>query len=230
MDIKAVGFDIGQTLIRYNHTLNWKSSYPFALQKVMKDCQIEETVGKIDLAINILMKYNTRENYREYEVTSDIIFKEIFDAWEQDYCKLAKAKKSFYNFFQAEAVCFDDTIETLSTLSARGIKLCFLTDVAYGMDNEYALNDIASIIECFDIGFTSVDVGFRKPNDAGYKILLQKLNISSSQMLYVGDEEKDIVGANNVGIGSVLINRDKENKNWGQQYTIQELSEILKIV
>ncbi|MCL1788158.1 MAG: hypothetical protein FWG38_09250, partial [Defluviitaleaceae bacterium] len=88
MPIKAVGFDIGNTLINYPHPLSWKSLYPAALSKVMRDCQMSESGTRIALASAVLSKYNTRENYREYEVTSDIIFKEIFDAWGQNYGKL----------------------------------------------------------------------------------------------------------------------------------------------
>jgi len=197
---------------------------------VMKDCGIIETADKIESATQILLKYNTRENYREYEVSSDTIFEEIFNAWRQDTQKITVAKKSFYCFFHAEAVCFDDTIETLSALSSNSKKLGYLTDAAYGMDNEYSLSDIEPIRKYFDAGFTSIDVGFRKPHGAGYQLLLRELKVTPAQMMYVGDEEKDIVGANRVGIVSVLINRSGEEKKWGQQYTIQRLSDLPGIV
>ena len=230
MPIKAVGFDIGHTLINYNAPLSWKSLYPDVLRKVMDVCQFAEQENWLESAVAVLSKYNTREHYREYEVTSDTIFKEIFDAWGQDYGKLSVAKEVFYEFFQSNAVCFDDTVSTLETLSANGFLLGFLTDVAYGMDNEYSLNDIAEIKHYFNAGFTSVDVGFRKPNAQGFMMLLDALDIQPSQMLFVGDEEKDITGANNVGIVSVLINKDADTKNWGQSHTIQNLSEILNLI
>ncbi|MCL2409334.1 MAG: HAD family hydrolase [Oscillospiraceae bacterium] len=230
MSIKAVGFDIGQTLVNYNKPLNWNALYPTALRKVMRDCQIAEQNNRLNLAIAILSKYNTREHYREHEVSSDTIFKEIFDVWEQDYEKLIDAKKSFYGFFQLDAMCFCDTAETLEALSSKNISLGFLTDVAYGMDNVFSLKDIADIKKYFDAGFTSIDVGYRKPNAMGYNMLLESFNITPSQMMYVGDEEKDIRGANNAGIISVLINRSGDQKNWGQRHTIQSLSEMLDIV
>ena len=61
-------------------------------------------------------------------------------------------------------------------------------------------------------------------------MLLKAFNLPPSQMIYAGDEEKDVVGANNAGIDSVLINRSNEKKNRGQKYTIHSLSEILDIV
>jgi putative hydrolase of the HAD superfamily len=230
MDIKAIGFDVGHTLIAYQNPLSWKSLYSPALRNVMSACHIPETKEKIEKASSVLSKYNTRENAREYEVTSDHIFKEIFDAWGENYSGMDVAKGAFYSFFQADAVCFDDAEETLNNLFEKGISLGFLTDVAYGMDNEYALKDIETIKQYFSAGFTSVDIGYRKPHKAGYEALLQKFDILPGQMLYVGDEEKDITGANRAGILSVLINRGNDNKDWGQLYTIHNLSEILCIV
>jgi len=230
MPIIAVGFDIGHTLIDYNSPLSWKSLYPDALRKIMGICQLNEQEELLDSAIAVLSKYNTREHYREYEVSSDTIFREIFDAWGQDYGKLSDAKKVFYGFFQSSAVCFADTASTLEALSSKGLLLGFLTDIAYGMDNEYSLNDIAEIRHYFSAGFTSVDIGFRKPNVQGFKLLLETLDVLPSQMLFVGDEEKDIVGANNIGMISVLVNRDSDLKNWGQKHTVQNLNEILNLI
>ena len=102
MPIIAVGFDIGHTLIDYNSPLSWKSLYPDALRKIMEVCRLGKQEELLDSAIAILSKYNTREHYREYEVSSDTIFREIFDAWGQDYGKLSDAKKVFYGFTLAE--------------------------------------------------------------------------------------------------------------------------------
>lgn len=230
MKIKAISFDIGHTLVRYNNPLNWKSLYKPAIYNVLEKCSIELSDKHIQNAVDILSKYNTRENPREEEINSDYIFKEILNAWNQPYEKLDSAKESFYSFFQADATYYDDVVETLQHLYSSEIKLSVLTDVAYGMDNSYSLNDIASIKKYFDIVLTSVDVGFRKPNKAGFMILLQAFGIFPSEMIYVGDEEKDIIGANNQGIISVLINRKYDNPDWGQKFTIHSLSDIIKLI
>lgn len=187
MEIKAVSFDIGHTLIKYNNPLNWKSLYKPALVQVLEKCQFPESENHLQKAISVLSKYNTRENPRENEVNSEVIFSEIFDLWNQPYDLLALAKETFYGFFQAESICYDDTV---------------------------------------DVVFTSVDIGFRKPNKAGFIRLLQAFDITPSQMIYIGDEEKDIVGANALGIVSVLINRNGDCPNWSQNFTAHSLLDI----
>lgn len=73
MNIKAIGFDIGQTIIQYNKPLNWKALYRPTLEQVLFKCNIPITEDKILKGIDVLSKYNTRIRYREYEVSSDMI-------------------------------------------------------------------------------------------------------------------------------------------------------------
>lgn len=229
MRIKAVSFDIGHTLVRYNNPLNWKALYEPALRQVLERCGIAGDAG-LKAAEAILLRYNTRENPRETEVDSSTIFREILGVWGQPEEKLDAAKSAFYGFFQAGAVCFEDTEDALRTLRAAGMKLGALTDVAYGMDSAYALRDIAGIRHYFDLTLTSVDVGYRKPHGAGYERLLRAFCVYPAEMLYVGDEEKDIAGANALGIVSALICRNGEPADWGQQFTVRSLAELPALV
>lgn len=73
-------------------------------------------------------------------------------------------------------------------------------------------------------------MGFRKPNTKGLIFLSEKMNIPLSQVVMVGDEEKDIICANKAGVYSVLINRREEFKNFGQRKTIHTMLELHDIV
>lgn len=229
-DIKAIAFDVGHTLIYYNNFLNWQALYSPAIMEVMKACNLDYAKELDEDAQKILTKYNTRVNYREYEVSSDTVFTEILDAWRVNVDKLQAAKHAFYSYFQRGAFCYDDTEHVLQTLKSRGIKTGILTDVAYGMDNEYTLRDLAPIMQYIDVCFTSNDIGYRKPNKEGYLHLQKSFNVPVNQIAFIGDEEKDIIGANNAGMISVLINRDDAIKNYSQNYTVNSLSGILKLI
>lgn len=228
--IKAIGFDIGHTLIKYDNPLNWGSLYISALTQVMKDCSIKYSNEKFESAIAILSKYNTRINPRENEVCSDVIFNEIFDSWKEDKSNLHKAKSAFFKFFVSDGKPYPETEEVLKVLKNLSMGIGLLTDVAYGMDDEFSLLDIEPLSMYIDAVFTSVNVGYRKPNIVGFKMLVDALGVVPSEMLFVGDEEKDIVGANYLGITSVLVNRSETNCDFGQKYTISSLNEILNII
>ena len=230
MNIKAIGFDIGGTLVNYNKPLNWSASYGEALEYMCNKNNIIYTEERFEKAKLILTKYNTRVNPREEEVSSDIIFGEIFEQWNENTNKLKESKKAFYEFFQRQANLFDDAKILLEYCKECNIKCCVYTDVAYGMDDEFSLSDIEEIKEYVDLKLTSRNVGYRKPNKKGFEIMLEKFNCNPKEMIYIGDEEKDILGAHSVGIKAVLINRDNTAKKFNQDYTIDSLIQIIDLL
>ena len=70
------------------------------------------------------------------------------------------------------------------------------------MDNEFSLKDIEEIKDYIDLKLTSENVGYRKLNSKGFKMMLDKFGCNSDEMLYIGDEEKDIKGAKSVNVKS----------------------------
>lgn len=49
-------------------------------------------------------------------------------------------------------------------------------------------------------------------------------------MIYVGDEQKDIVGPQSLSMTAILINRDDKVKEFNQNFTVKSLEEIIKII
>lgn len=228
--IKAVIFDIGQTLIEYDKPLNWSKLTRPAFEYIADTYGYHFTEQHYQHACNILTKYNTRVYPREYEVSSTQIFTEILDGINVSSEDLEQVKSCFYSYFRKDARPYPDAEATLKLLSDNKIVLGTLSDVAYGMDNVYALEDIASLIHYIEYPITSNDVGYRKPSARGLKLLSEKMNIPPCEMAFVGDEEKDIICAIHAGVYSVLINRDNTDKNFGQDAEIHALSELPPIL
>lgn len=227
---KAVIFDIGQTLVEYNKPLNWSKLYRTAFEHVADKCGFKLSEDNYEYVISVLTKYNTRVNPREYEVSSTQIFTEILSGIGLPIEDMETVKHHFYSFFRQDVVVFLEVEEALRELRDRKILLGTLSDVAYGMDNVYALEDITSIRKYIDYPFTSNDVGYRKPCVKGLFLLAEKMRIDISEMIFVGDEEKDIICANNAGAYSVLINRSMIQKKYGQDKEIQSLLELISVV
>ncbi len=230
MKIKAIGFDIGGTLVNYCKPLNWSASYKDAIKFTCKENNLNYTEERFEQAKEVLEKYNTRVNPREVEVSSEIIFSEILELWKVDKKKIFEIKKSFYTFFQREAFLYDDVMELLEYCKSSNIKCSVYTDVAYGMDDEFSLNDIRDISNYIDLKLTSENVGYRKPNKKGFEKMIEVFNCKPEEMFYVGDEKKDIQGASSIGMNTILINRGEEKKEFGQNYTVKSLKEIINII
>ena len=76
---KAIIFDIGQTLVEYNKPLNWSKLYKPAFESVSDKCGYTFSEHHYQHVVEVLTKYNTRINPRDYEVTSNQIFTEILE-------------------------------------------------------------------------------------------------------------------------------------------------------
>ncbi|MBI2033269.1 MAG: HAD family hydrolase [Candidatus Levybacteria bacterium] len=228
---KAIGFDLGDTLIEYeNVPLNWKELYGNALEGAMKVCKLKENKKKLEKAKEILLKYNTRENPRTYEVTAEQIFSEILKTWNVfSEENLHGAIKKFFSFFQMKAKVFDDTIVTLQVLQQKGIPIGVFTDVPYGMSTSLVQKDVKQIQKYITILLSSVDVGYRKPEQKVFNTLASRLAVSKKYMIYVGNEEKDIVGAKNAGMFAVLLDRNDTGKSFGEDKRIATLQELLPL-
>jgi putative hydrolase of the HAD superfamily len=229
--IKAVGFDYGNTLTWSGMPLNWQQFYPEALTAALQTAGSAITSENLLAGEKILLKYNTRVNNRDWAVTSDTVFKELFAAWGITALSALKpAKDAFYSFFFTKTEVYPETESVLKELKKKNIKIGVLSNTAYGADKEYLIGSTPQINQYYDVCLASTEVGFRKPHTAGFLQLLQALQVQAGDCLFVGDEPVDVIGANKAGMISVLINRSGEKRDYGQKYTISSLQDILKLV
>lgn len=224
--MKAVVFDIGQTLTYYPIPLNWSKLYRPAFESVAEKLGIVFTEEEYTHFGEVLTKYNTRINPREKEYSSDTIFMEMLENTSVDLSLMNDIKREFYSFFRTDIEVYPEAEELLKKIKDMGIKTATLSDVPYGMDNEYALGDIGPLIKYIDLPYTSNDTGYRKPCREGLIMIATKFGIAPSDMAFVGDEIKDMVCAHNAGAKAVLINRTGEKKDYGQDIEIRDLTEL----
>jgi putative hydrolase of the HAD superfamily len=225
---QAIGFDLGETLIHYQGVpLNWQSLYQEALASVAQSCTYQAGKETLAQAATILSRYNTRLHPRIYEVSADRILGEILQAWGVSNTRyLTKAKQAFFSFFQMRLLPYDDMLPILQLLKTKGIKVGVLTDVPYGMERMYAEQDIQPFAEYIDAFITSAEIGYRKPAAQGYLALAKHLAVQPELMAFVGNEEKDMIGANHAGMFSILLDREQKNLSYGEQWRISSLTEI----
>jgi len=91
-----------------------------------------------------------------------------------------------------------------------------------------------NIEEYFDNIIVSGEVGYAKPDHRIFKVLLNKLKITPSQVVYVGNSQKhDMIGAKKAGLKIVWINRKNERilpETPKPDYEISNLSELINIL
>jgi putative hydrolase of the HAD superfamily len=229
--VAAIGFDLGETLLTYAGTPpSWATLYPAALARVAEACRVAPDAEDVLRAGEILAHHNTRLRPRREEVRAELIFREILAAWRlapKDLLEPAIA--AYFDFFQQRLAPYPETTAVLAALRRARIRTGILTDVPYGMPRNFVQRDLdgAPISPLVDSVLTSVEVGWRKPESAGFHALADRLEVSPRDLWYVGNEEKDITGALAVGATAILIDRADRHPNWGQHRTIRDLRALL---
>lgn len=96
--IRAIVFDIGQTLTFYPIPLNWSKLYRPAFETVSEKLGIAISEEEYEHIGKVLTRYNTRINPRETEASSDEIFAEILEGTGIDRNRVNEIKREFYSF------------------------------------------------------------------------------------------------------------------------------------
>jgi putative hydrolase of the HAD superfamily len=228
--MKVVAFDLGDTLVEYKGVpLSWDAHYREALASLASFLRIAPEAIRVEAACGVLRRYNTRINLREEEIAFSAILQDILRLFDLDaeVEELACAT-AFFRVFRQSLRSFPEVPLALDALRKKKIGIGVFTDVPYGMPSELVIEDIkeTALTEYFDALLTSRCVGFRKPSPITLKLLAKELSCEPDEMVYVGNERKDIEVARAFGCYSVLIDRANLGPNWGQDRTIVSLSEI----
>ncbi len=117
----------------------------------------------------------------------------------------------YWETFLSEMKPFDAVLEALEMQKAKGTKICILTDLTAHI--QYRKIDRLGLTDYLDFLVTSEEVGAEKPHPYMFMKALFKLGGNTSNSIMIGDNwEKDIVGANNLGLEAIWINHNNENK------------------
>lgn len=203
--VKAIVFDLGGTLMEYSGMpLNWSDYYITGFEKVNETLELNLSENELYKAVEILKSYNPRISKRENEIEPKIIFSDAIVNWKNKP-DVNKVIDIFFEGLDLKANIYDYTVVLLKKCKSAGYKIACLTDLPNGMPDNLFKCAIKEIIEYFDLYVSSQSCGVRKPNKSGLKSIASIFNISESDILYIGDEEKDFLTAKNAGCGFIYI-------------------------
>jgi putative hydrolase of the HAD superfamily len=236
--LKGVGFDLGETLVEYEGVpLNWEREYPAALAAIASLWAGTPTAHEVEAGSAVLRCYNTRLNPRTHEVATATVFVGVLQAIgvspEDAPALLHPAVDAFFAVFQRRVRAFGDVAPALHLLHRHGVRVGVLTDVPYAMPRRLVLHDLTSagLDDLAASTLTSTEVGTRKPDPNGFAALAEREGCQCAEMLFVGNEQKDVVGAKAAGMQAALLWRDQSPvPSWGQDVTITSLDGLPSVV
>lgn len=208
--MKCIVFDLGGTLFEFiGMPYSWVDYYEKGLRHVSAKYGLNCTEEEIKLSDSILKRYNPRINYREKEITPS----EIFDKATKHWKKRIPVKLIIDEFFKAlnlNARVYEDVPECLRWIKDQNDKIAFFTDLPSGMPEKIIKNEIRSIMPFADVYMSSLQCGYRKPNPKGLLDISEQLNYNINELIFIGDEEKDLKTAARARCRFIMIDRKKE--------------------
>lgn len=227
--LKVIGFDIGGTLMEYKDMpFSWLDYYENALDKAAEKLRLPLTDERKRRTLEVLRSFNPKVNYREIDYTPEHIFGAACAEWDFEF-DLENVIGEFFAAFNLTAYIYPESLPVLGELRSAGYKIAALTDVATGMPDKLHRGYIPELLPYFDLYVSSITCGMRKPNPKGLNDIAEHFGVSPGEMIYVGDERKDIECAHRFGCKGVRIDRKDDNADFGQDFTIFDLNGLKSI-
>ncbi len=150
--------------------------------------------------------------------------KSIVEAVSSKYRVSSEAKLLIAGWLDNQEVrLYPDTLILLRELRARSIKMGLVSN-SPATGRKYL--NLLGIDDYFEIIIFSCDCGYMKPEVEIFNIAINALNADTRATLMVGDSlTEDIIGAKNVGLSAVQIDRVR-----GNQETIKSLDQLVVLL
>jgi len=233
MEKRAVFFDFDNTLCEYDssHEKAMKAAYK-VFRKYVK-VSFEEFIRLYDVS--------KTEVHRELTGTASshnriLYFQRMVEKLRKnvDSEMILRLDDAYWGRFFKSMRLYDGVIPLLKELKRRGIKIGIVTD--FTADIQLRRIHALKVGSYIDVLVTSEEAGRDKPHPAAFLFALNKLGILPHEAIVVGDNpEKDIEGANAVGIDTVLLMKGvhaevPEEDYRKPKFVINELPELLGVL
>lgn len=204
-DIKAIGFDLFNTLIVIE-----PDTLIHAMQRMLKSLKVSgfsiEDSDYIRDYKNAASIYVTRARKDGIETHNSIWVGHVLNKYGIDILpddeRIGKAVDDYFAAFYDRVNIIPDTLETLNKLK-RTYPLGLLSNFTHApAAREILLR--TGFVFCFDIILISGELGYRKPHSIVFEELSKGLGVEKEKIIFTGDDpEPDIHGASKAGLKPV---------------------------
>ena len=226
--IKAVFFDLFQTLVRY------EPPREELLAQALKDFGVTVRPDTLrhplvsadeyiyqEIARRPLGRRTPEEKMALYVRHQEILLEGAGIAPEPGLVMGVLGKMQRH---QMQLVLFDDVAPVLDGLKKRGLVLGMVSNVDSDMS---AVFERLGLGHRLDVIVTSSDAGVSKPDPGIFREALRRAGVQPADAVYVGDQyQVDIVGARAAGMAAVLLDRTGYYSEITDCPRIKSLSEL----
>ena len=224
---KAIFFDFGDTLASTN------PPYLIRLALAFRDCGYDVSDDDFESAY-LKTDYEIHKKYLERGTISPLEYREWFFpklcrhlSLEGDSRTIRDKIRTALRGIGYTRSVLPGAVELIELLKARGLILGVISNND-GTTQEKC--EEVGIKDYFDIIADSTNLGIVKPDSRIFQFVLDKLDISSSEALHIGDlYGSDVLGGRNAGLDVIWLNKRPIQRLDGTQILeVKSLSEIVK--
>jgi len=204
--IKAIVFDVGGVLsLGKNSRWDGKEFVPSGVH--------EDIANKLKISLDQYID-SIDTNY-VLAIEGKISEEKVLNIFSKNL-KISKEKltKFYINSYRKHFTQNKQLFKQVFKLKKLGYKVAVLSDQWY-LSKRALMPD--KIYNKFNFVIVSCDVKMRKPNQKIYKLIIEKLNLNPSEILFLDNQIWNIIPAKKLGIKTILFKENKslfKNKIW----------------
>lgn len=232
---KGIGFDWAYTLVdlgKEDDRSPLKKVFRYLSSKNLPLPDFEDFLEQLRKIFHPMIE-NSRITNQEahFEIALKKLISQFNISLNED-CSLKKLLEVYYMEVYSERKLYPEVISVLNSLQSIGVRMGVVsntTNPRFMKENEMKA---AGLEPFFDFAIYSSDTPYRKPHPSIFQLAIESLKLKPEEILFVGDNLRlDIVGAQNVGMKSAWINRErKTNSMEGEpDYELHSLMDLLRI-
>jgi putative hydrolase of the HAD superfamily len=229
--IRAVLFDLGNTLAAYYHADEFRTVLERSLQCVFKELQDRgRSGGDLEAAVTAALQLNQeRSDLRVRPLAGRLAT--LFDITEATEGELLDALSArFLEPVFALGRRYDDTLPVLNHLRAAGIRTGIVSNSPWGSPASLWRAELRrlELMDAVDVNLFCGDVGWRKPAKEIFNRASELIGVPPEECCFVGDDPRwDFEGATAAGMHPILLDRDRRHAAHAAHSTT-ELSEVIR--
>ena len=234
--IKAIIFDFGQTLV--DSADGFRSAEKIVQEKIFLSMfpHLNNDQWQIFLTEyrQIRKNFHTNSNFSRLA-----IWQAVYDRFKSkaDPENLEKWESEYWERVKSQTTPFPETVSVLENL-AKEFQLGLITNTqGQKTSGTHRIALFPGIEKFFHTIIIAGEFGLPpKPHAKPFIVCLEKMNTIPEEAIYVGDDfEKDICGADNVGLHPVWLKHNLVKRSWPEPehkmnfHIITDLTQLLKM-